>query len=72
MLQLEDDNSVQQDHKDFQAAFGPNKMRCLALLFHNEMKTIMKEFVIEHKHILKKFRLTGTQSTMTMLAEVSL
>eukprot|EP00531_Pseudo-nitzschia_arenysensis_P018914 CAMPEP_0116133364 /NCGR_PEP_ID=MMETSP0329-20121206/10064_1 /TAXON_ID=697910 /ORGANISM="Pseudo-nitzschia arenysensis, Strain B593" /LENGTH=341 /DNA_ID=CAMNT_0003627985 /DNA_START=77 /DNA_END=1102 /DNA_ORIENTATION=- len=55
---------------DFEAAFGPNDMRCLALVSHNEMKATMKDFVIQHKHILKKFRLTGTNSTMKMLAEV--
>ena len=31
------------------------------------MKATMKEFVISNKNILKKFRLTGTNSTMTML-----
>ncbi len=55
---------------DFESAFGPNDMRCLALVSHNEMKATMKDFVIQNKHILKKFRLTGTQSTMKMLAEV--
>ena len=55
---------------DFEAAFGPDDMRCLALVSHNGMKATMKAFVIQHKHILKKFRLTGTNSTMKMLAEV--
>jgi len=55
---------------DFEAAFGPNDMRCLALVSHNGMKATMKDFVIQNKHVLKKFRLTGTNSTMTMLAEV--
>ena len=59
-----------QDDDDFQAAFEPNDMRCLALVSHNEMKSTMKEFVIQYKNVLKKFRLTGTQSTMKMLAEV--
>ena len=58
------------DKQDFEAAFGPNDMRCLALVSHNEMKTVMKDFVIHYKNILKKFRLTGTDSTMKMLAEV--
>lgn len=56
--------------EDFEAAFGPNDMRCLALVSHNEMKTTMKNFVVHYKNILKKFRLTGTQSTMAMLSEV--
>mmetsp|Transcript_4873 Transcript_4873/g.5399 ORF Transcript_4873/g.5399 Transcript_4873/m.5399 type:complete len:153 (-) Transcript_4873:183-641(-) len=30
----------------------------------------MKEFVIKYKNVLKKFRLTGTNSTMTMLGQV--
>jgi len=55
---------------DFHAAFGPNDMRCLALVSHNDMKSTMKEFVIHYKHTLKKFRLTGTNSTMKMLKEV--
>ena len=55
---------------DFEAAFKPNDMRCLALVSHNEMKATMKDFVIKYKNVLKKFRLTGTQSTMKMLGEV--
>lgn len=30
----------------------------------------MKSFVLSNKNILKKFRLTGTNSAMTMLKEV--
>lgn len=45
-------------------------MRCLALISHNNMKGAMKEFVIKHKEVLKRFRLTGTNSTMTMLKSV--
>eukprot|EP01083_Nonionella_stella_P204916 746666_1 len=56
--------------EDFDSAFAPSDMRCLALVSHNEMKATMKNFVILHKNILKKFRLTGTNSTMTMLKEV--
>ena len=56
--------------KDFDSAYAPSNMRCLALVSHNEMKATMKEFVIANKNILKKFRLTGTNSTMTMLKEV--
>jgi len=55
---------------DFVAAFDPNEMRCLALVSHNEMKATMKDFVIKYKNVLKKFRLTGTNSTMKMLALV--
>jgi len=45
-------------------------MRCLALISHNNMKGAMKEFVIRHQKVLKRFRLTGTNSTMTMLKSV--
>jgi methylglyoxal synthase len=34
------------------------------------MKSTMREFVMTNKNLLKKFRLTGTNSTMTMLKEV--
>lgn len=55
---------------DFEPAFAPSEMRCLALVSHNRMKAVMKEFVTINKNILKKFCLTGTQSTMKMLSEV--
>jgi methylglyoxal synthase len=58
------------DDLDFDAAFEPSEMRCIALVSHNEMKPTMKHFVIQYKHVLKKFRLSGTKSTMKMLAEV--
>jgi len=63
-------DTVKDENSDFQAAFRPDDMRCLALVSHNEMKSTMKGFVEFHKHVLKKFRLTGTESTMTMLSEV--
>jgi len=56
--------------EDFEAAFPPSDMRCLALVSHNGMKKTMREFVLANKNLLKKFRLTGTNSTMTMLKEV--
>merc|ERR1711920_278575 len=58
------------DAEDFESLFAPNEMRLLALVSHNNMKDAMREFVIQNKHVLKKFRLTGTNSTMTMLREV--
>jgi methylglyoxal synthase len=63
------DDSAHQD-ENFNAAFAPSEMRCLALVSHNGMKATMKKFVLANKNILKKFRLTGTNSTMTMLREV--
>jgi len=53
----------------FESQFEPDEMRCLALVAHNHMKPAMKEFVDSHKEILKKFRLTGTNTTMTMLKD---
>jgi len=67
---VDDDDVVKSEVDDFVAAFDPNDMRCLALVSHNEMKATMKEFVIKYKNVLKKFRLTGTNSTMTMLGQV--
>jgi len=54
----------------FSSQFGPDEMRCLALVAHNHMKPAMKSFVVDNKNVLKKFRLTGTNTTMTMLHEV--
>merc|ERR1712070_206635 len=34
------------------------------------MKGAMKDFVIKHEQVLRRFRLTGTNSTMTMLKSV--
>jgi len=56
-------------HEEFTSAFEPDEMRCLALVAHNHMKESMKKFVMSHKELLKKFRLTGTNTTMTMLRE---
>jgi len=44
--------------------------RCLALISHNNMKPAMQEFVMKNKEVLRHFRLTGTNSTMTMLQQV--
>lgn len=53
----------------FESKFEPHEMRCLALVAHNHMKPAMKDFVNTHKEILRKFRLTGTNTTMTMLKD---
>lgn len=55
---------------DFDSAFEPEEMRCLALVSHNHMKPAMKDFIQKNKNVLKKFRLTGTSTTMAMLREV--
>ncbi len=63
-------SDVSHHDDDFVAAFAPSEMHILALVSHNEMKATMKRFVVANKNVLKKFRLTGTNSTMTMLREV--
>uniref|UniRef100_A0A7R9VS37 MGS-like domain-containing protein n=1 Tax=Pseudictyota dubia TaxID=2749911 RepID=A0A7R9VS37_9STRA len=54
----------------FESKFRPDEMRCLALLAHNNMKPAMKNFVLSHREVLRKFRLTGTFTTMTMLKTI--
>ena len=56
--------------EDFESVFAPRQMRYLALIAHNHMKSAMIEFVLTNKNLLKKFRLTGTNTTMKMLREV--
>lgn len=55
---------------DFDSVYGPCDMRCLALVAENNMEAALKDFVLTHKNLLKKFRLTGTEMTMMMLKEV--
>jgi methylglyoxal synthase len=55
---------------EFDSMFAPADMRLLALVSHNNMKTSMKQFVLANMQVLKKFRLTGTNTTMSMLREV--
>lgn len=54
----------------FNSMIGPNDMRLLALVSHNNMKASMRQFVKANMNVLKKFRLTGTNTTMSMLKEV--
>lgn len=65
-----DDDKEEGMDPEFESAFPPSSMRCLALVSHNQMKSAMREFVMANKNLLKKFRLTGTNSTMMMLKEV--
>jgi methylglyoxal synthase len=51
----------------FESKFAHEEMRCLALVAHNHMKPAMKDFVIHHLNLFKKFRLTGTGTTMIMM-----
>ena len=48
----------------FKAKFKPHEMRQLALVAHNHMKPAMKEFIETYSEVLKKFRITGTNTTM--------
>jgi len=66
----DDDDDVNIMDPDFEAAFSASDMKCLALVSHNGMKKSMREFVVANRNLLKKFRLTGTNSTMTMLKDV--
>lgn len=54
--------------RPFESKIAPNGMRQLALVAHNHMKPAMKEFIqtYSYSEILKKFRITGTQTTMAM------
>lgn len=67
-----DDTSITNTTSDpvFNSKFRPEDMRCLALVAHNHMKPAIKEFVLANKNLLRKFKLTGTNTTMTMLREV--
>jgi len=58
------------DDPVFESKFKPEEMRCLALVAHNHMKPAIKSFVLANKNLLRKFKLTGTNTTMTMLKEV--
>jgi methylglyoxal synthase len=50
----------------FESKFQPQEMRQLALVAHNHMKPAMKEFIETYSEVLKKFRITGTNTTMRM------
>ena len=65
----ENGNGVEKEKviEKFDSFFKPEEMRCLALVAHNHMKPAMKVFVEQREELLKKFRLTGTNTTMTML-----
>ena len=64
------DTMLDNTFESFQSAFTPNEMRCLALVAHNHMKPAMKAFVQDRRELLKKYRLTGTNTTMTMLRAI--
>jgi len=55
---------------EFESMIAPEDMKLLALVSHNNMKGAMRQFVLANMEVLKKFRLTGTNTTMKMLKEV--
>lgn len=65
-----DMNTLKTKDEDFDSKFDPENMRCLALIAHGNMKPALKDFVLRNKNVLKKFRLTGTESTMAMIEEI--
>jgi len=68
-IDMKTDEDIDMD-PEFDSMFSPNDMRLLALVSHNNMKNAMKQFVLANMNALKKFRLTGTNTTMKMLREV--
>jgi hypothetical protein len=54
----------------FKFKFAPSEMRQLALVAHNHMKPAMATFIKTYSEILKKFRITGTQTTMLMCKQL--
>jgi len=66
---LDDVEDIEMD-PEFDSMFGSKDMRLMALVSHNNMKHAMKQFVMANKNVLKKFRLTGTNTTVSMLKEV--
>lgn len=65
-LALEVDKETIDITRPFETKFEATDMRQLALVAHNHMKPAMKDFIETYSEILKKFRITGTQTTMRM------
>jgi len=53
-----------------QYAMEHEQRRFLALIAHNHMKPAMLQFVKEHVHVLKHFKITGTASTLRTVKAV--
>jgi len=71
-LYVEDvDVEIEEDlDPNFKSCYAPEEMRCMALVAHNHMEPAMKKIAMANKNLLRKFRLTGNNTTMTMLREV--
>jgi len=65
-LQLEIGDIADDVTTPFTSKFAPSDMRQLALVAHNHMKPAMKQFIETYSEVLKKFRITGTNTTMRM------
>lgn len=63
-LAAEIDDTNEYFSAPFNSQFKPGEMRQLALVAHNHMKPAMKEFIETYSEVLKKFRITGTNTTM--------
>mmetsp|Transcript_31910 Transcript_31910/g.72242 ORF Transcript_31910/g.72242 Transcript_31910/m.72242 type:complete len:359 (-) Transcript_31910:166-1242(-) len=50
----------------FHSLHSPTQMRQLALVAHNHMKPAMHDFIIQYGEVLRKFRVTGTETTMSI------
>ncbi|EJK48978.1 hypothetical protein THAOC_32184 [Thalassiosira oceanica] len=50
----------------FHSLHSPTGMRQLALIAHNHMKPVMHNFIIQYGEVLRKFRVTGTETTMSI------
>jgi len=65
-LALEIQDTTDSTSAPFETTITSSDMRQLALVAHNHMKPAMKEFIETYSEVLKKFRITGTNTTMRM------
>lgn len=58
--------SVQPLIEPFHSHHSSTQMRELALVAHNNMKPAMHDFIVQWGEVLRKFRVTGTETTMSI------
>lgn len=56
--------------EDFESAYKPYQMRSLALIASGGTRETLRTFIEANKNLLKKFHLTGDQSTLAMLGNI--
>jgi len=56
--------------EDFESAYEPYQMRSLALIASEGTRETLRTFIEANKNLLKKFHLTGDQSTLAMLENI--